>query len=170
VHGFKLTDLIRVNQLVRGRIDFEGFQIWYAALEPGQRRALTYMLCEFAHQAGVDVGTWDEALTASGVTATDSLVQRVLATGRSEHPIFRLYELVVAVPEDDLPTVFRLFVYLFGTAEGDVFRGESKAWCNHWWHRDLLDDRVVRDLLGDPRFYMTAIKDDDRIKGRSDLT
>jgi hypothetical protein len=46
-----------------------------------------------------------------------------------------------------------------------VYRGESKECCNHWWHRDLLDERVVRDLLSDPHFYLTAMKDDDRIKG-----
>jgi hypothetical protein len=167
MHGFELADLIRVNQLVRGRIDFEGFRAWYLALPSDQRRALTYLLCEFAHQAGVDATTWDEALAASGLSATDAVAQRVLAAGRGEHPVFRLYELVVAVPEEDLPTTFRLFVYLFGTAEGAVYRRERKEWCNHWWHRDLLDERVVRDLLTDPRFYMTAKKDDDRIKGRS---
>lgn len=53
MHGFELADLIRVNQLVRGRIDFEGFRTWYTALPPDQRRGLTYLLCEFAHQAGV---------------------------------------------------------------------------------------------------------------------
>jgi hypothetical protein len=167
VHGFELPDLIRVNQLVRGRIDFDGFRAWYETLPPEQRRALTYLLCEFAHQAGVRAGTWDEALAASGLPASDPVVQRLWFARRAESPVFPLYEFVVAVPEEDLPAVFRLFVYLFGTAEGTVYRGERKEWCNHWWHRDLLDERVVRELLADSRFYMTAMKDDDRIKGRA---
>ena len=167
MQGFELPDLIRVNQLVRGRIDFDGFRAWYDTLPPEQRRALTYLLCEFAHQAGVRDDTWDEALAASGLPASDPVVQRLWSARRAEFPVFPLYEFVVAVPEEDLPTVFRLFVYLFGTAEGAVYRGERKEWCNHWWHRDLLDQRVVRELLADPRFYMTAIKDDDRIKGRA---
>jgi len=167
LHAFDLADLIRVNQLVRGRIDFDGFQAWYAALPPEQRRALTYLLCEFAHQAGVDDATWDEALAASGLSASDPLVQRVLSARQAEYPVFPLYQFVVAVPEDDLPNVFRLFVYLFGTAEGEVYRSESMEHCNHWWHRDLLDERVVRDLLSNPRYYMTARKNDARIKGRA---
>jgi uncharacterized protein DUF5958 len=168
VHGFGLADLIRVNQLVRGRIDYEGFRAWYAALSSEQRRALTNLLCEFAHQAGVTGDTWDEALAASGLSPSDPVVQAVRSAGQGEDPIFRLYEFVVAVPEEDLPTVFRLFVYLFGMAEGRVYRSESKMHCNHWWHRDLLDERVVRDLLSDSRYFMTAMKDDDRIKGQAE--
>lgn len=167
MQGFELADLIRVNQLVRGRIDIEGFRAWYAALTPDKQRALTYLLCEFAHQAGAKAITWDEAVAASGLPASDPVVQWVLAVGREAHPVFRLYELVVAMSEMELPTAFRLFVYLFGTAEGSVYRGESREWCNHWWHRDLLDERVVRDLLSDPRFYSTAMRDDDRVKGRN---
>jgi len=168
VEEFSLADLIRINQLVRGRIDYDGFRAWYAALQTDRRRALMYQLCEFAHQAGVTADTWDEALAAGGLAASDPVAQAVLSAGRSEHPVFRLYEFVVAVPENDLPTAFKVFVFLFGIAEGRVYRGESKEHCNHWWHRDLLDKRVVRDLLGDPRFYMTAMRDDDRVKGRAE--
>jgi hypothetical protein len=164
VRGLKLADLIRVNQLVRGGIDFNGFRIWYDTLPPEQRRELTNLLCELAHQAGVANASWDEALAASGLSAVDPAVQRLWSARRAEFPVFPLCEFVGAVSEEDLPTVFRLFVYLFGIAEGKVFQGESKEWCNHWWHRDLLDERVVQDLLRDPQFYMTAMKDDDRIK------
>lgn len=164
---FELPDLIRVNQLVRGRIDFEGFRSWYVVLPPEQQRSLTYLLCEFAHQAGVNDATWDEALAASGLLVSDRGVIQVLSAGRGEHPIFRLYDLLMSVPEEELPTVFRLFVYLFGIAEGRVYLGESKEWCNHWWHRDVLDERVVRDLLSNPQYYRTTQKDDDRVKGKA---
>ncbi|MDB5312590.1 MAG: hypothetical protein JWO38_6792 [Gemmataceae bacterium] len=164
MHEFELTDLIRVNQLVRGRIDVESFRGWFTALPPEHRRALTYLLCEFAHQAGVTEAIRDEALAASGLSPTDQVVQQVWSVRRAEFPVFPLYTFVVAVSEAALPTVFRLFVYLFGVAEGRVYRGESREHCNHWWHRDLLDERVVRDLLSNPRFYMTARTDDARIK------
>lgn len=161
---FELADLIRLNQLVRGWIDIAGFHSWYASLPFERQRALTYQLCEFAYQAGVDDALWDEALAASGLSASDPVVRRALAAGRGQHPVFRLHDFVVALPAEDLATAFRLFVYLFGTAEGRVYRRESKEHCNHWWHRDLLDERVVRDLLHDPRYYATARKDDARVK------
>jgi hypothetical protein len=163
---FGLADLIRMNQLVRARIDLDGFQAWYETLPLEGRGALTYMLCEFAHQAGVHESTWDEALAASGLPSSDPVVRRLWAARRDEFQAFPLYEFVRAAPEKDLPTVFRLFVYLFGIAERAVYRAESKMWCNHWWHRDLLDERVVQDLLADPHYYKTAMKDDARIKRR----
>jgi len=57
-----------------------------------------------------------------------------------------------------------LFVCLFGYAEGRVFANETEESCNHWWHRDLLDERVVRALLSDPEFWRTALRDDHAIK------
>jgi len=126
-----LPDLIRVNQLIRGRIDFEGFQTWYVALAPDRRRALAYLLCEFAHQAGVDHTVWNEALATSGLLADDPVVQQVLLAGRGRYLMLRLYHFMVAVSEADLPTIFKLFVYLFGEAEGGVYRAESMVYCNH---------------------------------------
>jgi hypothetical protein len=60
--------------------------------------------------------------------------------------------------------VFTFAVYLFGLAEGRVFAREAKESCNHWWHRDLLDPRVVAAILNDPHYYRTSLKDDEPIK------
>ena len=60
--------------------------------------------------------------------------------------------------------VFRFCVFLFGVAEGRVFSRETREHCNHWWHRDLLDERVVESLLADPTYFRTAMRDDERIK------
>ena len=161
-----LPDLIRMNQLVRGRVDFEGFEGWYAALQPAQRLALTDSLCEFAHQAGVTDAAWDEALVTARLPPAHPVVSRMLQCRRDEFPdSLGMHGVLTALGGDELATAFRLFVALFGAAEGRVYRGERKAWCNHWWHRDLLDERVVRDLLADPGYYRTAMRDDDRVKG-----
>lgn len=163
--AFELADLIRLNQLVRERIDIDGFRAWYDSLPAEGRRALTHVLCEFAHQAGVSESTWTEALSASGFSESNPLVAEVLSVGRAKHGGFMLGQFLRDISDEDLPTAFELFVYLFGVAEGTVYRGESKRWCNHWWHRDLLDERVVEDLLNDPEYFFTSMADDDRIKG-----
>jgi hypothetical protein len=167
-----LADLIRLNQLVRGRIDYKGFRAWYDALPPDGQRELAWTLCEFAHQAGVNQARFGEAVELAGLAADHPLVAHVSALctplwERRGGSLFELYDWVKKLPDTERPVVFRLFVFLFGVAEGRVYRGETRECCNHWWHRDLLDERVVRDLLNDPRFYMTAMKDDERIKGRS---
>jgi hypothetical protein len=32
----------------------------------------------------------------------------------------------------------------------EVFHNETVASGNHWWHRDLLDPRVVDNIITDP--------------------
>jgi hypothetical protein len=160
-----LPDLIRMNQLVRRHVDFNGFEEWYAALLPAQRLALTECLCEFAYQAGVTDAVFDEALAAASLPADHSVITRLLECRRNEKSnLLGMYEVPVSLGDADSEVAFRLFVSLFGAAEGRVYRGERKDWCNHWWHRDLLDERVVRDLLSDPAYHRTAMQDDDRLK------
>jgi hypothetical protein len=166
-----LADLIRMNQLVRTRIDFDGFRSWYESLPPTGQRELTWMLCEFAHQAGVNHARFAEAVELAGMPADHPLVERVVSYcaplwERRGGSLLELHEWAEHLPDAERDVAFRLFVFLFGVAEGRVCRAEIEECCNHWWHRDLLDERVVQDLLTDPHFYRTAMKDDARIKGR----
>jgi hypothetical protein len=65
-------------------------------------------------------------------------------------PTYELCRWVEGLSDADRAVVFWLFVFLFGVAEGRVYQRETPEHCNHWWHRDLLDDRVVRDLVTNP--------------------
>ena len=60
----------------------------------------------------------------------------------------------------DKNATFLVAVFLFGVAEGTVFRNETVASCNHWWHRDPLDARVVDAIRNDPEYYRTSMKHD----------
>jgi hypothetical protein len=167
-----LADVIRVNQLVRGRIDYHGFRSWYEILSADAQRELSLTLSEFAHQAGVNGSRFEEAVGAADLPTDHPLVRQVrdFCTPLWERRGGSLYELsqwVEELSDTDRAVIFRLFVFLFGVAEGRVYRGETRECCNHWWHRDLLDERVVRDLLDDPCWYCTAMRDDDRIKGQA---
>jgi hypothetical protein len=58
---------------------------------------------------------------------------------------------------------FRWFVYLFGVAERRFRQTERPESCNHWWHRDLDDPRVVESILKDPEYYRTSPRDDEKL-------
>lgn len=168
----ELTDLIRMNRLVRGGIDLAGFGEWFAALELPERRTLIDRLVVHADEAGVDREVYAEALARAGLDASDGWVAQVGAAfwgGDHARPrgILAIREAVHLTEGDELSRYLRWAVYLFGVAEGRVFAGETPDCCNHWWHRDLTDPRVVRDLLRHPRPTSTSMKDDARIKGSS---
>jgi len=173
VQGMTLADVIRVNQLVRSRIDYDGFRSWYDALPPDAQCELANTVLLFALEAGLNRARFEEAVGLAGLPGDHLLVGQVrtLCAPRWERDGDSTYNLcrwVEGLPDADRAVVFRLFVFLFGVAEGRVYQCETPEHCNHWWHRDLLDERVVRDLLSDPHWYDTAMKDDARIKGTAE--
>ena len=156
-----------MNQLVRTHIDFDGFVAWYNALSLTEQIALMRELNENAGQACFpQAPPYEEAGAVAQLQADEPLIilAKSFASGLSLPLRMTVDTWLFTLSEEDRLTVFRFFVYLFGTAERKV-RCDSSS-CNHWWHRDLLDARVVEDLLNDPQYYKTSIKDDARVKGK----
>src|SRR5579872_7368847 len=161
----ELDDLIRMNRLVRGRVDFPGFLTWYKSLRVNEQTALLCQLHMCAQQAGYDEQTYQEALQAARLSDSDLLVRQTLSfLGGYSSDLGDEQEWLAERKADERQLILRLLVYLFGLAEEKVYARETKVTCNHWWHRDLQDERVVSDLLSNPDYFRTARKDDDRVK------
>src|SRR5688572_11787042 len=77
----ELTDAIRANRLIRGRIDFDAFLSWYHGLTPPQQCVLGAGVFGFAHQAGVDDTTYEEVFRLAGLSPEDAAVQRARECG-----------------------------------------------------------------------------------------
>ena len=163
----ELLDVIRVNQLVRGGADTSGAISWFREVSHEEQNALLGSLLFFAAQAGFDEASWEEALI--GAEHEDgAIIERVRAHLFRSFP--RDYELVDWFASlDDLSrsAIYVLVLRVFAAAEGRRVRGEQKEHCNHWWHRDLLDERVVEDILNDPNFHMTSMADDEWIRSHT---
>lgn len=54
---------------------------------------------------------------------------------------------VLALPKAERTKAFRLFMALLHIADSRRQRTRCKDDCTHWWHRDLANEDVVRDLL-----------------------
>lgn len=169
----ELAEIIKVNQLVRDRIRVKEFEEWYQILSAPQQLTLTTALFEFAHQAGVDEYIWDESLLLTNFQSDNKLVGALKSFHNDElglHFWSNYNRWTKELTEAERFDVFKIVVYLFGTAEGSVFAKENKLCCNHWWHRDLLDNRIVESILNDKFYYKTSMKDDDKIKAPDELT
>lgn len=165
--SLELPEIIRANQLVRRTIDVDGFNLWYGQLSVPERCCLIYSLLEFAYQAGVNENVFVGALSAAGLETNHPLVENFRTfIGKNYPDWLGFHKWIMQITEADRFIIFAFAVYLFGIAEGQVYRNEKKEWCNHWWHRDLLDERVVNSILNNPEFYTTSMKDDDQIKSR----
>jgi hypothetical protein len=155
------ADLIRMNQLVRKHIDYDGFMRWYASLEPGEQGALIGELCHCAYQAGVDGSVYEEAFRLSGLDREDpEILMLKQVRGPGGLNIGGLVNWLVGSAPEVRVKAFKWFVFLFGVAEHRLIASENAAFCNHWWHRNLDDPRVVDSLLTDPTFHRTSPRDD----------
>lgn len=164
---WELADLIRMNQLIRGQIDVHGFVEWYDALPTDGQVALLWHLHDFGQQAGGDEQTFRTAVEAAGLTDTHPLVRPIASfRGGGSYELGQtLGAWLMHLEAEERRALLPVLVHFFGLAEGAAFARETVESCNHWWHRDLRDPRVVHDLLHNPEYYRTAIKDDIALKG-----
>jgi len=158
------ADLIRMNQLVRKRTDYGRFLDWYQSLNSDERVSLIGELCHGAYQAGVDESVYRVAAEDAGLAQeADFLRMMMKVKGPSGVNVGGLVGWLRSASEPDRVRAFKLFVHLFGEAERRVLQKEDRKYCNHWWHRNLEDPRVVESILSDPEYFKTSPHDDETL-------
>ena len=146
----ELSDVIRINQLVRGATDTERLGQWYGSLTRPEQTTLTVTLMDFAHQARPQEQEWHQAIEAAGLATNPKLVERLKAyvvdQYLSEEPGFHFNWLHTA-SEPDRATAFWFAAHLFGFAARRQLDSCQCGGSYHWWHQDLTDERVVQEIL-----------------------
>jgi len=150
----EVSDLVRVNQLVRSATDTEGLGRWYRSLSAPEQTALTVTLIELAKQAGSEEGDWRQAIGAAGLVGNRELVERLRAYVEGtyfpgDNSIH--YRWLHGASDADRVAAFWLAAHLFGIAGRRELDSCGCGGRHHWWHRDLMDDRVVQEILANPK-------------------
>jgi hypothetical protein len=154
-------DLIRINRLVRGNFDVLGYRDWYDAVSKDEQIALMFALYTFSVQTGLHIQLLDKAVKNSGTSLKlAELIQDLVAGGT----LGKLRIWLGSASDDDRRDALPLFVQLFGESEAAVMALETEETCNHWWHRDLLDPKVIADLMSNPNWSATSRKDDHKLR------
>lgn len=169
----ELEDLIRMNRLIRKGVDLAGFEDGYACLHSDEQVALRSELHLCAQQAGGREDVFDAAVKAAGITRGQPLVATLSGFrggtyrgGAIPNGPRDATEWLMSLRGDERHLLLPVLVHYFGIAEGRLYASETPESCNHWWHRDLLDERVMDDLRNDTRYQQTAMRDDERVKAR----
>jgi hypothetical protein len=146
----EVSDLIRINQLVRGATDTAGLGQWYGSLAHPEQTTLIVTLMDFAHQARPQKGEWHRAIETAGLVTNPELVERLRAyvddQYYSKEDGFH-YNWLHTASEPDRAAAFWFAAHLFGFAARRQLRSCQCDGRYHWWHRGLTDERVVRELL-----------------------
>jgi len=118
-----VRDLIKMNQLIRERIDVDGFETWYADLSFGDQQSLIKTLFLFAYQAGVSDATWEQASSLGGFAGRATLVDKIKSfhlTEISLHDWIGFDSWLGGLSSHDKYATFLVSVYLFGVAAGSL--------------------------------------------------
>ena len=159
LYEIDLNDQIMMNQFIRNGIDFPSFDKWYCQLSDEEKSVLVSALVEFAYQAGLSEAIMSDAFIKSGVLKEDKLIKELLDFNLDMDSIEEWYYQLI--PSEKIK-VFKFSVYLFGLAENNVFFNVCSVNedCNHWWHRDILNNDVVESIINNAEYYLTSKKDD----------
>jgi hypothetical protein len=157
------SDMLRMNQLVRGIIDFNAFVNWYTVLTVEEQSTLIGALCHCAYQAGVTDAIYTEVSEKSGLSEDDEMIVMFKKVrNRDGVNVGGFVKWVSGVTPAVRLKALKWFIYLFGVAEQRLLESEDLEKCNHWWHRDIKNPVVAESILNDPEFYRTAPRDDKR--------
>ena len=164
-----IHDVIRMNQLVRGEIRMQAFRDWFDSEDEEGQFLILRELVNFAYQIG---GGRDRYVNAALARCESELgpelaaefaglrdgwfpppedpappFPKKLKSALSNPPHGRdLHDWLHEASPLRRAAAFPFFVYLFGLAEEEG-RCRDMEQCTHWWHRDLLDDDVVAEIL-----------------------
>ena len=159
--SLNLEEEIRINKFIRNKIDFQGFKEWFDSEPRNKQNMIVSTLCEYTQQAGITDEGIDTSFNKSGLNNHNKNIEYLLKLKISIDEIEEWFENLNKVERDE---ILKFCVYLFGITEGEVYKKEIVQGCNHWWHRDLLDSRVVSSLLKNPEYWSTSMVDDKLIK------
>ena len=142
--NFTIADLILLNKYVQGIVKQEIIYEWFFSFqESDKKQAIKNIWC-LALQAQVIESDVEEATKFAGLKTTHTPVVMLLS---GQEPFknkgYKLSNLEGVV----LDQGFKLVLECFVLAEQRRKFMEGSLPCHHWWHKDLSDELVVKEIL-----------------------
>ncbi|MDD4402598.1 MAG: DUF5958 family protein [Desulfitobacteriaceae bacterium] len=139
-----IEELILINQYAQGVVSRDKIKDWYLALQEIEKQSVVKSIWVLATQAQVKEDDIPVAAEAAGLKQTHTPVVMISKGDMSLNN--RGYKLS-ALSGTVLNQAFWFVLECFALAERRRREKEGPDECNHWWHKDLSDDRVVKEIL-----------------------
>ena len=139
-----------LNQLAQGVKPLGEGEDWFGAQAVEVQREVLQTLVVFIIQAGAIGEDAGLAIRASSLKATYTpctlLIKAAELDPRGSAELRIRLAQIIGLPIDERRKSFRLLLSLLGVADG---RRRKKCIPpeRHWWHRDLSDDAIVKEIL-----------------------
>jgi hypothetical protein len=137
-----IQELVLLNQYVQGIVLREDIVHWYSSLDENSRKAAVKAIWILATQARILESDLTKAIDESGLKPTHTPVQ-MLKTKKM--PFHRRGYALANLKGTVLNQAFLLVLECFALAERRRKDSEDSATCNHWWHKDLSNENVLKE-------------------------
>lgn len=139
-----IQELLLLNQYVQGVISREDISKWFLSLDEEDKQATVKNVWVLALQAQIRENDIEDATAAAGLKPTHVPVVMISKKNTAfRNNGYTLSTLKGAV----LCQAFWLVLECFALAERRRKESEGLLECNHWWHQDLSDKRIVQKIL-----------------------
>ena len=139
-----IEELILLNKYVQGVVTQESIYDWFCSFKEEDKRLAIKSVWYLAIQAQATENDIENAAKAAGLRMTHTPV--VILLGGKEpfkNKGYKLSSLEGVV----LYQAFKIVLECFVLAEQRRKLKESSQFCHHWWHKDLSDELVVKEIL-----------------------
>lgn len=141
---------ILLNQLAQGIKPIELGKKWFSNLSVSEQQEILSYLSSLITQAGAVGNDVQCAITQAQLKDTLTPCVLLLQAKRNDplgsNGLRQLLAKVIILPPDEYGKSFLLFISLLGVADLRRRNNEHTNNCNHWWHRDLNDEKVLREI------------------------
>jgi len=139
-----IQELLLLNQYVQGVVSKSEVTKWFLALKETEKQSVVKNIWALAIQAQVIESDIQDAIGAAGLKPTQTPVVMISKGNVSLHN--RGYKLSI-LKDTVLNQAFFLVLECFAIAERRRKEKEDPLNCNHWWHKDLSDERIIKEIL-----------------------
>jgi hypothetical protein len=134
--------LVKLNQYSQGIRSIENGKDWFSSFSSGKQHGVLRELSNLILQAGANSSDVDEAIDKSGLKST--FTPCVLL--KKENLKVQLSK-VLSLPSGEYTKAFALFISLLSIADQRRRDTKCKNGCSHWWHQDLSNEGIVRQII-----------------------
>lgn len=136
--------MILINQYAQDVVSREEINRWFLPLEDFDKQSVVKSTWILATQAQIRESDIQAAMVAAGLKLTHTPVVMISKGDVSlNNRGFKLSTLKGTV----LNQAFWFVLECFVLADRRRKETEESLVCNHWWHKDLSDERIIKEIL-----------------------
>ena len=138
---FSFSEYLLVNQWIQGLVPISTLSSWFEVSTDRRKADILEHLVELCEQARAKPEDGISAIRNSGLNPRRSA--GVILSRGATRAAFRTLEKLKKADGND---AFVLLLHLLRVADIRRKAGESPGTCKHWWHLDLGNPEVVKEL------------------------